>query len=207
MTKKKSGKTDAVSFVPNTSINVELSQSDLISVIMNDQVEIWEKELENENEKLSQFDKEFNPQTVFADGIKRIVREKAGVFGTIELNDGSINYRGYLNDNNDRYGTNVGARLDLNGIQVDVSFNIKNKIIKESMAGELKLLEDKAKQRKTILDAIVKLQENIDNQARFESKIRAAISKKILAQQGNENVLENLKAMRESIFSEVKLLK
>lgn len=205
--KKSSGEAQLVEFVPNTSINVELSQSDLISVIMSDQVEIWEKELEEENQKLSKFDSEFNPNTVFTEGIKRIIREKAGVFGTIELDGRGINYRNFLSDSHEHYGTSLSARMNLNGIQIGIAFNIKHKMIKDSMPEELKLLKTKSEERNAILSAIVKLQDNIDNQSRFESKIRASISKKILTQQGNETVLENLKAMRESIFSDRQLLK
>lgn len=206
MAKKKSGEAQLVEFVPNTSINVELSQSDLISVIMNDQIEIWEKELEEANKKLSDFDASFKPDDIFLEGIKKIVREKTGAFGTVEIGvtPGYANFRNYGQYGHD---TQVGTVVVTNGIKIHLSFNIPTSIVKDSMKAELKFIETKDEERNAIINDIVKLQENIDNQSRSESKIRASISKKILAQQGNENVIENLKAMRESIFSDKKLLK
>jgi hypothetical protein len=204
MVKKKEHGVTSVDFAPNTSIKVELSQSDLISVIMADQIEIWEKELKEAEQKLTDFDTDFKPDEIFNAGIGKIIRDRCGIFGTIEMQYKS-SYLGFRRSNN--YPVQVGARQDLNGIDVSISYQIPPDMVKKLMKSELDLLENKEKERVALVSDIVRIQELIDNQSRFESKIRAEITRKILNEGGNEGLSKNLDAMRVAIFSNQKLLK
>lgn len=200
---KKKEKPEA-GLIPNPSINVELSQSDLISVIISDQVSEWETKLEEANAALNKFDSEFHPNSLITQGLKRIISEKCGVYGGLEIS-GIPNYQNFLIEEKG-YPLNIGASTNVNGIQIHVSYQIPFPIIISDMKSEIKVLKDKLEERKKILNEIISLQENIDNQSRYESKIRSNIAKRILADQGNTDLLNNLENMRKSIFSDKKLL-
>jgi hypothetical protein len=204
MTKKKEQEVTQLEFVPNTSINVELSQSDLISVIIQDQIEIWENELKEAEQKLSDFDSEFKQDLVFSEGIRKIVQEKCGILGSLEL-EARISYSSFKR--NIHYPVQLGARQNLNGIEIGISYQIPAQLVQKAMHAELSLLEAKEKERTALVSDIIRIQELIDNQSRFESKIRAEITRKILKEGGNEKVASNLEAMRIAIFSDKKLLK
>jgi hypothetical protein len=204
MTKRKAQESTPVGFVPNTSVKVELTQSDLISVIMMDQIEIWEKELKEAEQKLSDFDSVFNPDKIFNDGIAKIVREKCGTFGAIEINNPGNTYVSF---NRSNYPIQVSARQKMNGVEINIDYQIPNGMVKELMKEDLKLLKSKEEERVALVNDIVRIQDLIDNQSRFESKIRAGITRKILNEQGNGDLSQNLEAMRIAIFSDKKLLK
>lgn len=212
MKKKNPNQTVELATLIGSSINSQLNHSDLIGLIMEEQATLWENELAELNEVLKAKNIRIDALNAsLKENVRLYLYKKSGIKG-IKNPELSEQLRGSYNsiDGFNQLFREIG-RNEMDVIVVGFSQNgslfivhslqVKESEIRKTFKKEIATCIAESKEKIDILNKIAKLENDLSNRDRYESKISASITKNILGSMENGgDIASNMETIRKSIF-------